>query len=316
MPPTARTLTAPLVGSSVVRAYEAVVDDVQAGERSVVSKINTVAVDRYRTIIKPDGADLEGYRRNPVVLWEHGKDPQRGTMPIGRNQWIKSDSKQIIAKTVFRNDDYSQMLFEAYQDGGLRGWSVNILPSESSPPTQDEMRSAPQLETCQMVYRKWELAEYSGVSVPGNADTLTLIASRGIYVPDGSITRDATVERYITHDGGEYVVHAESGKVLGKHKSKADAEKQLAAIEAHKHDERSAPWVENIGTAWAVYNADGSLAASLPDESMARQCLQLMGGVPSLSEKLTKMLAEVSAARAEAEATSRAYIDLYRYGRV
>jgi HK97 family phage prohead protease len=47
-------------------------------------------------------------------------------------------------------------------------------------------------------------------------------------------------ERYITHEGDEWVVHAEDGKVLGKHKTKADAEAQLEAVEAHKHKEDKA----------------------------------------------------------------------------
>lgn len=44
-----------------------------------------------------------------------------------------------------------------------------------------------------------------------------------------------TVEKYITHAGSKWVVHAESGKVLGTHGTKADAERQLAAVEANKH---------------------------------------------------------------------------------
>ena len=49
-------------------------------------------------------------------------------------------------------------------------------------------------------------------------------------------------KRYITHEGDEWIVHAEDGKVLGKHKTKAEAEAQLEAVEAHKHDEKkSAP---------------------------------------------------------------------------
>ncbi len=43
------------------------------------------------------------------------------------------------------------------------------------------------------------------------------------------------VEKYIRHENGKYVVHAESGKILGKHDSKEKAEAQLRAIEANKH---------------------------------------------------------------------------------
>lgn len=58
--------------------------------------------------------------------------------------------------------------------------------------------------------------------------------------PDDDEDDDDLVKRYITHEDGEYVVHAEDGKVLGKHKSKADAVAQLQAIEISKH-KKSAP---------------------------------------------------------------------------
>jgi len=46
-------------------------------------------------------------------------------------------------------------------------------------------------------------------------------------------------EAYISHEGDDYVVHAESGKTLGKHKTKEEAEKQLQAIEISKHKKGS-----------------------------------------------------------------------------
>jgi len=48
------------------------------------------------------------------------------------------------------------------------------------------------------------------------------------------------VEKYITHEHGKWLVHAESGKVLGTHSSHADAAAQLGAIEAHKHPKSKA----------------------------------------------------------------------------
>lgn len=42
-------------------------------------------------------------------------------------------------------------------------------------------------------------------------------------------------QKYITHNGSKWIVHAESGKVLGTHDTKADAERQLRAVEANKN---------------------------------------------------------------------------------
>lgn len=41
--------------------------------------------------------------------------------------------------------------------------------------------------------------------------------------------------KYIRHEGSKWVVHAESGKVLGAHDTKESAQRQLAAVEANKH---------------------------------------------------------------------------------
>lgn len=248
------------------RAYEAQIDSVDA-DRAVTAIINTGDVDRYATVIDPAGVDLTAYRKNPVVLWEHGKDPTRGRLPIGRNLWIKRSGSRLIAKTQFGKDDYSQALFELYRDGVLRGWSIFALPdmTRAGKPTPAEIRARPDLERCETIYRACELGEYSGVAVPGNAETLTMLESRSIWFPEvyrtevcnppPQVARDeddteneaqhsepdaddepAAEPRYVEKVGDQWGVFSESGKLLGKHPTEAAAKKQLAAVEANKHD--------------------------------------------------------------------------------
>lgn len=173
----------------LIRAYEAKIDDVRPGERSVVAIINTAALDRYKTVIDPSGMQAEAYRKNPVVLWEHGRDPVRGRLPVARNMWIKGrkQERDVIAKCQFRaGDEFAELLFSMYQDETLKGFSIDGLPDPAScsPPTSDELRKRPDLAECRCVYRSWELLEYSCVSVPGNAGALALAVSRGLWVPD------------------------------------------------------------------------------------------------------------------------------------
>ncbi len=172
----------------LLRSYEALIDDVSPGERSVVAKINTAAVDRYRTVIDPMGADLEAYRKNPVVLWEHGLDPTRGMLPCGRNVWVKprKAERDLIAKTVFNDDEFGRSIFELYKSGCLRSFSVRALAGREncSPPTPAEIRARPELAECEWMYRSWELLEYSSVAVPGNQEALALAVSRGLWLPE------------------------------------------------------------------------------------------------------------------------------------
>jgi hypothetical protein len=239
------------MAAHVTRAYTARVEDINTRDRSLVAKINTCAVDRYRSVIDARGIDLAAYRANPVVLWEHGRDVARGAMPIGRNEWIRPaigpDGPELLAKTSFyskgkKGDDFTERLWECYRDGDMRAFSVNVVPDERtmSPPTADEKHDRPALEDCLMMYRKSDLAEYSLVSVPGNAEALTMdearnvrkLVARGLALPADLVARaedmaddeDDAEERRIVEEGGKWVCYSKSGKKLGEFDSAEEAE--------------------------------------------------------------------------------------------
>ena len=89
----------------VTRAFIARVDDINKKDRSLVAKLSTAALDRYKTVIEPKGMDLRAYNNNKVVLYEHGIDPVRGSLPVGRNGWLKpvigAEGPELIGKTFF-----------------------------------------------------------------------------------------------------------------------------------------------------------------------------------------------------------------------
>jgi len=315
--------------TEIIRTFEAEIDSVLDGERAVVARINTAAVDRLRTVIDPLGADTSHFNKTASVLWQHGLDPIRGTVPIGHG-WVKvrRAEKDMLGKTKFGKDDFSNALFEGYKDGSIRGWSIKAGVQESSPPTREEIRSNPALSECEMIYRKWDLIEYSATPTPGNSDCLTLLVSRGLVTaPEGFVPTVKLVEqpiivaRYITHSGGKWIVHAEDGKVLGRHDSKAEAESQLGAIEAHKHEGRSAahtsPYIERDGAHWYVCESTGHRVARYDDAGMAERCVKALQVMqPRFSEQLQ---ASVVAVRGWADAQINAaieMIDLRKNGRI
>lgn len=164
-----------------VRAYDASLD-VSDGERTVVATINTDGVDRYRTVIVPKGAVLEPYRKNPVVLANH----DGCSLPVGRNLWIKVQKDRLIAKTQFLpagEDEFADKVFRLYQLGFLKAWSVGFDPIDWGKPSPEEIRARPDWAEAEIIFRKWELLEYSAVTVPGNADALTEAVSRGLSLP-------------------------------------------------------------------------------------------------------------------------------------
>lgn len=208
----------------VIRSFNAVVDDVNNADRSITAKINDFSLDRYASVIDARGADLKGFLRSPVVLWEHGKDTvNRGPLPVGKNLWIRVDrgtNPKIIARTQFKKDDFSMMLYDAYSNRDMSSWSVSLLPLEFGAPTKEEVRSRPELSNCDVVYRTWELLEYSACAIGGNSTCITMdearsiskLVVRGFYVPPEEFKE--AVEKAMSESGGA------SGGILVKPKTK------------------------------------------------------------------------------------------------
>lgn len=255
------------------RAYQAEVRAVDGEERTVTSTVNTASVDRYKTVIAPEGIDLMAYRKNPVVLWEHGKDPTRGSKPIGKNLWIRQVGSTLQAKTVFWDDEYSRSIFDMYKEGMLSGWSINVLPDpdSSSPPTKEELRARPELSECRMVYRKGELAEYSAVAVPGNSETLTILEQRGIWVPEELRTAKDGPAAEKDKEKDEIMEVGEEGPAAEKDKERdgetdeerrrKDRQKGAAssAGPAEPDGERALRYIRKSGSKWVVYSHKGKV---------------------------------------------------------
>jgi hypothetical protein len=225
------------MSDAIIRSYVARVEDVNPVKRTVVGKINTSAIDHYNTVIDPRGIDLgdltRGYRANPVVLYEHGKDPVRGSLPVGTNGWIRQaigpSGPELIAQTRFwepnskKSDEFTEKLYEMYAEGVMRGFSVNIvpLPEHSGPPTREEIRARPELEGVSAIYRKSRLAEYSLVAVPGNSETITIdmarsiltCVKRGLALPDALVARARALDAEQVEDVIEIITEPEPAPV-------------------------------------------------------------------------------------------------------
>ncbi len=135
-------------------------------QRQVKSYIVTKDCDRMGDIMIPGGAILENYRRNPVVLWVHRQD----LLPIGKNLWIKTDNRGLIALTQYRNTQFAEDVWKCRKEG-LLGYSIGYLALE-------EIRDKREIERYMKendltgeplrIVTKWELFEYSDVLIPAN----------------------------------------------------------------------------------------------------------------------------------------------------
>jgi len=139
----------------------------QADDETYTFEINNDEIDRHRTIIEPEGLRVEHFRDdNPVVLWQHGIDPMRGELPIGRVEQLNyNESRNAwIARIRFNEDDFSQRIRQMVDDGYLNMSSIQFDPNGSEMREEDGDRVR--------VYTDAELLEVSIVSIGSNRGAL------------------------------------------------------------------------------------------------------------------------------------------------
>ena len=152
------------------------VSEINEDERTVVTIISTGVVDRDSEVLVPSGAALDNYMKNPVVPWSHNSmDP-----PIGKALWVKRTASKLTAKVKFALTDRAEEVWQLFKGGYLKAFSVGFLPTEMpSMPTPDEIRKNPEWASARRVFRKWELLEFSPVTVPANPEALMLAFKSG-----------------------------------------------------------------------------------------------------------------------------------------
>ena len=118
---------------------------------------------------KRDGLELDqelfrfdNFRRNPVMLWQHGRDLQRGNVPIGRWEGIRMVDGVMRAEAVFdETDEFAAMIEGKYRRGYLNAASIGWMP------TWDERGRV----------TGFDLLEASAVAVPADPDALATARS-------------------------------------------------------------------------------------------------------------------------------------------
>jgi HK97 family phage prohead protease len=154
------------MGDSLVTgpaSYEAEPSD---EERSLVVTLSTAGRDRQGDVLEPEGAELENFRRNPVVLFAHRHD-----LPaVGKVLWVRALPGRLVAKIAFARTQLGEELYLLYSRGYMKAWSVGFLPVEWEriPGRRSGVRVT-----------RWELLEVSAVPVPANPEALSKAVRSG-----------------------------------------------------------------------------------------------------------------------------------------
>jgi HK97 family phage prohead protease len=144
------------------RAYLSFAPEIRqsSDNKRTVIKIATDAVDRHGTIIEARGVDMDAYKRNPVVLFNHDYD-----RVIGRAANIQVRGGSLVAEIEWdEEDDFAAGIARKMRQGFLNAASVGFLVQSGQDDTE---RGA-------FVIDQSELVEFSIVAVPSNRDALVM----------------------------------------------------------------------------------------------------------------------------------------------
>lgn len=135
------------------------------GDGAVSTIISDGRKDRDNDVINPEGWDVSGYEKNPVVLWSH--DP---TIPPIAKSKIKVFKSKMTSKDTFAETEFAQSILELVKGGFINAKSVGFHPTDWD---FDEKSGG-------FVFNKQELLEHSYVSVPANPRALVVARAAGI----------------------------------------------------------------------------------------------------------------------------------------
>jgi phage head maturation protease len=147
------------------------------GEGRVTALFTSEDVDGHNTVLLSSGCDYARYLRdNATLTWQHGADHLYGSVPIAKTESIHPTPKGLVGVFQFRKDEESQRIYKCYQDGSVRGFSVEFhhKPGGAGRPTSQEVKANPNWKDVDKVIRKWTLYGITATSFPSNPGAVAL----------------------------------------------------------------------------------------------------------------------------------------------
>ena len=176
------------------------VKEISAEQQTVRHLISTNSVDRAGDIVEPKGVILDNYRKNPVVLADHGYSIRN---IIGNAKDIAISNDGIESTTVFGRAGLGPDAFALVEAGMARAWSIGFRAGDYHDIKSGAKAKCPKCakrwkeavgaaveagknpETDYIYVRglhflTWEMLEYSLVAIPMNQDVVSSAIQRGI----------------------------------------------------------------------------------------------------------------------------------------
>ena len=152
-----------------LQCLSGVVKSADDGTVYVEGFANKKIVDRAQEVIESDAWNLEDYKKNPVILYNHGMDAKLGATPIGKCEKIDARDDGLFVKVKMSgiDDPDIKRIRDLVKEGMLRAFSVGFNCKESDLDREGIRR-----------IKKADLFEISIVGVPMNQDSLFSISGK------------------------------------------------------------------------------------------------------------------------------------------
>lgn len=127
---------------------------------------NKAAPDRIKEVIRPKAWKVDNYLKNPTILFNHGHDPQFGSMPIGKAIEVKVLDEGLWIKVQISESDDPKIkaLRDLMREGILKTFSVGFDPKKAPTETEKGEFIFEEDGSC-------ELLETSVVTIPMQQDS-------------------------------------------------------------------------------------------------------------------------------------------------
>ncbi|HUW58150.1 MAG TPA: hypothetical protein VMZ92_16040, partial [Planctomycetota bacterium] len=120
--------------------------------------LTDMTLDREQERVDPSGADLANFRLNPVLLWAHDHE----TPAIGTMADVTVEDGKLLGKANIdpaEVDPFAGMIKAKVERGTIRAGSIGFRPKKVEV-VEDET------DPTRLIYRAWELLEFSLCNVP------------------------------------------------------------------------------------------------------------------------------------------------------
>ena len=146
----------------------------EGDSRQVEFVISTETVDRHGTVFLAEGWDLEDYRQNPIVAYQHETSgawmgDSNPDNIIGTSE-VRVEDGKLIAIATFEPADLNpkaDKIFRKIQAGTLRAASVGVKPTEGHWGVKEAGENPDVL-----YFSRQTLLEWSIVNIPSNPDAV------------------------------------------------------------------------------------------------------------------------------------------------